>query len=271
MTGERDAGRDASRPDASADANPASDAGSDAASVDAHAGFDCTAAIFCEDFETHALGVAPGAPWTVSENMGHVVVDDAMAASGSRALSVTTDDGAGTYRRAYAVLAGAPVFPAAADAMYGRMRVYVVATPPGSVHWTNVQGEGDVPGMTFRALYRYGGQVDGHLMANYETSGAASDCWQHSGTVMPTGRWACLEWHFDRASDAMDLWLDGAPLADLSVRGVGEGCIGHDTGDHWYAPVFDRVSLGWEHYQAVSMRRMWIDDVAIDDTRIGCD
>jgi hypothetical protein len=276
-TGSRDAARlDATTTDAGAlvDAGEgSSDAGGiDAATPDAAPpSFDCASAIYCDDFERYAPGAAPTSPWTASENAGSVIIDDTRAVSGSRALRFTTDDGTGTYRRAFAVLEGSPVFPAASTEMYGRMRMWLVAVPVGSVHWTNIQAEGDVTGMGFRAFYRYGGQHDGRIMANYETSGVSTDCWDHSATVMPTGRWACVEWHYRTSGDEMDLWLDGAPLDDVSIRGVGEGCGGHDTGDHWYAPVFDRLSLGWEHYQETPMKEMWIDDLAIDDARVGCD
>lgn len=257
-----------SGPDTGAvDASATSDTGADGGP----AGFDCASAVFCDDFEGASVGGPPASPWTVSSSQGAVVVDDAHAASGSHALHVTTEDGSGTYRRAYAVLSGTPLFPAVSTEMYGRMRLWLVATPTGSVHWTNIQAEGDVSGMGFRSLYRYGGQHDGRIMANYETNGVSSDCWDHSATVMPTGRWACLEWHYRTSTDEMELSLDGTPLDDVHVVGAGEGCGGHDTGDHWYAPVFDRLSLGWEHYQATSAREMWIDDVAIDDQPIGCD
>jgi hypothetical protein len=283
VAGELDArGADAGRSDAggldagSVDAG-AIDASTDAGDVDASApdtgggGFDCAGAIFCDDFESYTTGDAPGGPWTASENGGSVSVDETRAVSGARALRFTTDDASSSYRRAFAVLDGAPVFPAASTEMYGRMRVWLVATPEGSVHWTNIQAEGDVTGMGFRALYRYGGQHDGRIMANYETQGVSTDCWDHSATVMPTGRWACFEWHYATAGDEMDLWVDGTALDDVSIRGMGEGCGGHDTGDHWYAPVFDQLAVGWEHYQATSSREMWIDDLAIDDARIGCD
>ena len=264
-TGARDGG--AAQDASGVDGGGASDAGSDGGTT----GFDCASAVFCDDFEGASVGGPPASPWTVSASQGAVVVDDTRAMSGSHALHVTTEDGSGSYRRAYAVLSGAPVFPAVSTEMYGRMRLFLVATPTGSVHWTNIQAEGDVSGMSFRSLYRYGGQHDGRIMANYETNGVSNDCWDHSATVMPTDRWACLEWHYRTSTDEMVLSLDGTPLDDVHVVGAGEGCGGHDTGDHWYAPVFDRLSLGWEHYQATSAREMWIDDVAIDDQPIGCD
>jgi len=127
-----------------------------------------------------------------------------------------------------------------------------------------------VPDMGFRGLYRYGGMNDGELLANYETQGVGTDCWRGSDSVMPQGQWTCLEWHFDGNTDTMELYVDGQIIDDVTVVEMGDGCIAHDTGDYWYAPIFDTMRLGWEHYQATSAREMWIDDVALDDERIGC-
>jgi hypothetical protein len=87
---------------------------------------------------------------------------------------------------------------------------------------------------------------------------------------MPSGAWTCFEWHFVREADTMELYMDGAPIDDMTVVGQGQGCIGHDTGDNWYAPIFDTMRLGWEHYQMTIAHEVWIDDVAMDDARIGC-
>jgi hypothetical protein len=231
---------------------------------------DCSAALFCEDFEDDAAMQPPGAPWTVSTQQGSLVVDDSMAYSGSQAVHIEIEGGEGSYRRAFMSIEGAPVFDPPLGAVWGRMMVQLVATPAGSVHWTNIQGEGEVPGMDFRALYRYGGQHEGRLMANYETQGVGSDCWQHSETVMPTGGWACFEWHFDQPTNTMEFFLDGTQLDDLTAVQQGEGCISHDTGDQWYAPIFDTMRLGWEHYQQSDAKELWIDDVALDVARIGC-
>ena len=228
----------------------------------------CTA-LLCEDFESYMMGSAPGAPWSASTNQGAVAVDGEHAVSGTRAVKFTTADGAGTYRRAYMGLA-APYFPIAGNHFFGRMMVWLTEAPVASVHWTNIQGEGPVAGQDYRSLYRYGGQTDKHIMANYETSGRSTDCWQHSSTVMPEKRWACIEWEFDGTADTMRYWLDGTALTAITVIDQGSGCIGHDLADKWIAPVFDKLYLGWEHYQQVSAREMWIDDVAIDTSRVGC-
>jgi hypothetical protein len=233
-------------------------------------GSDCRGAILCEDFEGHAVGQEPGAPWVTSTDRAAVDVSTTRAVSGSRSVHFLTEGGAGSYRRAYISVQGAPHFPLAGNVVWGRMKIWLNEVPPGSVHWTNIQGEGDVPGQSYRSLYRYGGMHDGKLMANYETEGVASDCWQNGEKVMPIGQWVCMEWEFNGPADTMNFWLDGAAVGDISVVGSGQGCIDAGTDGKWYAPTFDTMRLGWEHYQDTIVHELWIDDVALDDARIGC-
>jgi hypothetical protein len=54
------------------------------------------------------------------------------------------------------------------------------------------------------------------------------------------------------------------------VVGKGEGCVAHETEDKWLFPQFKKVSVGWESYQTDDAREVWIDDVAIGTTQIGC-
>jgi hypothetical protein len=159
----------------------------------------------------------------------------------------------------------------AGNVVYGRMMIYMDQTANDGVHWTMIQGSGPLEGHDgVTAHYRYGGMWAGKMMANYETSGAATDCWNNSEDVMPTGRWTCMEWRFDGPGNEMRFWLDGQELPGLYVKDEGQGCIGHELGDQWLAPTFDRMFLGWESYQPDDAREAWIDDVVIDDAPIGC-
>src|SRR5207244_3643304 len=117
-----------------------------------------------------------------------------------------------------------------------------------TTHWTNIMGQGKVPdaGTNVTAYVRYGGQNSPNIMANYDTSGAGSDCWQHSTKGMPTGDWHCYEWHYDQPHNLMELWLDGTQITAVTVNGAGMGCINHDLGDKWILPQFDTLKLGWE-------------------------
>ena len=232
-----------------------------------------TGALFCADFEEDALGQPPAAPWAASTNAGTVAVDATHAFSGSHAVLATAPNGP-TYRRAFIGLGNnSPIFPGAATEMYGRAMIWLEAAPT-EVHWTMIQAQGPAADGTHNAEYRYGGQHGtGRLMANYETNNnVRTDCYDHSATVVPTGRWACAEWRFAVASNEMQFWLDGSEVDDIHVTDRGEGCGGNDLNGQWLAPpAFNTLFLGWEHYQAWNGDiRIWLDAVAVSTERIGC-
>ncbi len=230
----------------------------------------CTSRL-CDSFENFDAGAPPKSPWSVSVNAGGaVVVDRSRAHWGQQAVKVTTNASAAYLRAFFGV--GSPTFPVPGNAFYGRAWIYVTAVPPMTTHWTNIQGEGPVPdaGTNVRANVRYGGQTMKHLMANYDTSNVSTDCWQHSAVEMPAGSWGCYEWHYDGPANRMELWLNGTQIPALTVSGQGQGCINNGLGGKWLFPVFDTLRLGWEHYQTSIPIEMWVDDVAIDTQRIGC-
>jgi hypothetical protein len=227
----------------------------------------CNGALFCDDFEGYTA--TPGAPWAVKKNApGNVQIDGAQHQSGSKAVKLTTT-GAMDYQQAFIMLD--KIFPVANNAFYGRMMIYTTKAANDGVHWTMIAGEGPAAaqGIT-RADVRYGGQHQQSLMANYDSAGKKSDCWQHSQTKMPEGKWACMEWYFEGATNTQKFWLDGKAVDDLTVTGQGQGCIAHDTGDKWIFPAFEHLYLGWESYQKDDPREVWIDDVAVGTTKIGC-
>jgi hypothetical protein len=227
----------------------------------------CNGALFCDDFESYSA--MPGAPWTIKKNaQGTVVIDGAQHKSGTKAVKFSLS-GAAAYQQAY--IGVESPFPIAGNAFYGRMMIYIAAAPNDGVHWTMIQGEGPEAAHSIeRAQVRYGGQQMERLMANYDSSGPKSDCWKHSQTKMPEGQWACMEWYFDGATNTQKFWLDETAIEDLTVTGQGEGCVSDETGGKWYFPSFQRLYVGWESYQTDDPREVWIDDVAIGTSQIGC-
>jgi hypothetical protein len=261
------AARDAGLDDASSNDAGTADAGSDAGLGD------CTGRLLCDDFEGYAVGGPPGGPWAVSTNAATLVVDDARAASGTHAIHIVTGDASGTYRRAFLSVEGAPFFPLPHDEMWGRLRIYAVTLPGlgAAVHWTNVQAEGPIPSMSgVTALYRYGGMNDDRWIANYETSGASSDCWRNSATAMQAGRWVCMEWHFASETNTMELFVDGARIDDAAIAGRGDGCVSPSWTSDWLGGSWTTLRVGWEHYQTTDSHEVFVDDVAMDTARIGC-
>jgi hypothetical protein len=245
----------------------------------------CAGALFCDDFEAHESGKAPGAEWTARVSAGAVSVDGTQHHSGAKAVKFTTEGKAGT-KTAFIRLKSDGVFPAPGNAFYGRMMYFLEAAPTGDVHWTILQATGTVPGQSYRAQYRYGGQhpimqegmfVGSQLMGNYETpdsysgTGPSTDCWQHANqTVLPVGKWTCVEWRFDGPNNQLRFWLDGQPIESLSVNGTGQGCVSQAEGYVWAAPDFAELEIGWESYQEDGARTAYIDDLVVSSTPIGC-
>jgi hypothetical protein len=216
---------------------------------------------------------------------GTAVVDAAHHMSGTQAVKFVVP---GQADSAYIALRNAPVFPVAGNAFFGRVMMWLTSSPTATnpaVHWTIIEGSGLVPGQTYHSAYRLGGQhpITGgnQLMANYETpdsyngNGPATDCWHHAtGKVVPVARWSCFEWQYDGPNNALTLWVDGSEM--LNVRGMGNTANGDGCGNSqpatypWTAPTFDTIRVGWDSYQADSERTLWLDDVAISSTRVGC-
>jgi hypothetical protein len=76
------------------------------------------------------------------------------------------------------------------------------------------------------------------------------------------GTWQCLEWRFDQPSQQAMLWIDGG----LIPIPVGKS---HPP----EIPVFNSLGVGWANYENAPGEGfvVWIDEVAIDTKRIGCD
>jgi hypothetical protein len=247
----------------------------------------CASALFCDDFESYPTGAPPGGEWIENQNGGTVAIDGTHVYSGTKAVKISAATAAG-YRSVMIALTDPKLLPVAGNVVYGRMMFWLDSAPTGTVHWTFLDGSGLVPGQSYHAVYRYGGQVPivtngtfvgSQLMASYDTPdsyqtppvGPSTDCYLHATTeVVPVGTWTCAEWEFDTAHDTMRYWENGAAFEDLTMTGTGQGCTSQPATYTWLAPTVQRIDLGWESYQADGARNLWIDDVAIGAQRIGC-
>jgi len=239
--------------------------------------------LFTDDFESHPAGQIPGAPWKEEtyQSGAVITVDSQHAFSGNQALHIHNPRGA-KYRRGYVAIHLAGPLPALQPEMYGRALVWLDAAPeplPGAppVQWTLLQGEGRSADDRYNPIYRYAFQQhDGlGLMANFETTPpVTTDCKRHTDLVLPTRRWACVEWHMKVATNEMRLWLDGREAVHV-VNGRADGptqCLGNDLDGQWRAPPkFNSLYMGFERYMdSVNDQDLWIDDVALALERVGC-
>ena len=259
--------------------------GSDAA-AGSTGGDPCATALFCDDFESYAADGAPGKPgprrppWARSPST---------ARRPARARSRSNYHAGQDQRHQDRVHAPRRRgdLPVPATSFYGRMMFRLAAAPETSVHWTIIQGSGVVPGQSYHALYRYGGQLPVH--AGREPSSAASS-WRTTRRPTRThgtgpgqrllaarrqgrraGREVVLRRMEVRRRERPDDLLAGRrrgrpPDRDRHGRRLRERGRPASSG----RPDFDRLDLGWESYQPDGARTIWIDDVVLFEDKVGC-
>jgi len=240
------------------------------------------APLFTDNFESHAAGELPGAPWSEAtfKSGAVIMVDGQQAFSGKQAMHILTPAGA-KYRRGYVALHLKGPVPDAMPGMYGRAMVYLDAAPIAvagapPVHWTLLQGEGRSADDRYNSIYRLG--VEGKdglgLMANFETTPpVTTDCKQPSALSLTPRRWTCVEWHMEVASNEMQFWVDGHKLVRVAGKSrMPNACRGNDLGGKWLAPPkFDSFYIGFERYaDSANDQNLWIDDVTLSKRRVGC-
>jgi hypothetical protein len=233
---------------------------------------------FCDDFESAEAGGPPGSAWEVfTWNDGSVEIDGAAAIEGERSLKLTTPNHAGT---AYARHTAS--FPVAGNAFYGRLLFLVEAPGPKAfVHWNLVEATGPDTATESTKLIRYGGvsiwEEDGskfifnRWLFNFEMQPRPGGFTEFGSEddVSPAFDWGttrCMEWMFDAPGKEVRLWVDSMAV-DLAGA---KDAIGDRALD---LPAFDGLNVGWATYQdeVDAGYTVWVDAVAIDDERIGCE
>jgi hypothetical protein len=254
------------------------DAGGDGATDDAPGLPDAAQALcarsgvfFCEDFEGLPLGPASSTAWTTESAMGQLAID-ATHARGQHALKVTTS---GNGRARLQKVGIAPP----SNSLWGTLHVWATAFPtaPDYAHYTLVE----LAGTGNTSLIR---PIGGQYAPAAGGSNPAGDFWGIGSDGGPTGdwtnwkrtapsvggQWLCLEFHLDAANDAIDVYIDTVAHPELSVSRTNHGGTQVDL----VFPTFDRIWFGWWLYQTnptPNAYELWLDDIALGSTRLGCE
>jgi hypothetical protein len=81
---------------------------------------------------------------------------------------------------------------------------------------------------------------------------------------VPVGEWHCYEWHINGPTPGGDFWFDGTHINGFTPPGYG-------WSSSWQYPMIDSVSLGWQAWNTLPTEvTVWIDDVAVGNSRLGC-
>jgi hypothetical protein len=224
----------------------------------------------CEGFESYAEG-APPDPTLWEQKATKATVDGLHPAHGDRALHL------GPLTKDSIVIRESRTFPALGKAFYARVRLWIekepLERPPNLYHWTLIEASDSPTGGGRRV--RLGGHIEARfpgdwLRFNYET-GAQADPHEtglsDKGALVPPKRWHCIEVYFDMEKQEARIWLNGEERTAL----------------HWldsmpnrplfqFPPEIKSLSFGWTEYQPPQTPfEVWLDDIAVDAQRIGCD
>jgi hypothetical protein len=220
--------------------------------------------LICEDFEDVAVGEVPSG-WT---QHGDASVADDEAHGGERSLRVEPEDAG--ERRIYhdAKLLG--------SAHWGRIFYKVeLPVPDAFVHSTLVSliGEGPTNG---RSDYR---PIDTVKQAKSTPDVGSRHNWLYNVQIIGKsefgreteydytfdGMWHCAEYHLQASNQSFAFYWDGEQKLSFE-----DGAGNYDRSD--IPDEFDELRVGWNNYQSASPGfTVWIDDIAFDDERIGCD
>jgi hypothetical protein len=226
----------------------------------------CTGALFCEDFEDYAVGGLPaGAPWANETGGGATLSIDGTNVRGSRSLHVRTADGGHGYIRVNN-------FRPPGNSFFGRVQLLVNSFPtsPAYAHFVLVEATGAGGGLVRPVGGQFiPGQGATALWGVGNDQGASGD-WTSWQPAVPTAsaRWICYEWQMRAADNNIDVWLDGTAQPALSVSSTSRRDY---NGARFAFPTFNTVWFGWWQFQASSaVRDIYLDDLALATTRIGC-
>jgi hypothetical protein len=208
----------------------------------------CAGTILCDNFEAYAG--KPGAPWMVSNAApgSSLVVDTTKPYSGQKSVHVTSGGGGNggddmTMRTTMGL-------PAPGNHVFGRMMMFLKGPWP----MTHIR----VMGMPNPTPAPQGYVIDAHTSWSLE---ALVDNGGNGGNApIVTDKWVCVEWEFNAPSGGAvttHLWISGTEVLPAPVG----------------FPHVDMLEL-WVGYTTALISpptEMWVDDVALSTTRIGCE
>jgi hypothetical protein len=222
--------------------------------------------LFCEDFESYAVGPATSNKWnsvTASPNSTLAIEADPVHSRGAHSLHVHANENEFSYIK---VTSLSPP----SNSFFGRMYAWVSAFPsaPAYAHWTMAETAGD-PGSD-GVIRPIGGQYDPQgMMADWGvgSDGGPTGDWDNWNPSAPThaGRWTCLEWEIRASDTSIHIWIDGQPHPELTVMPSNRNGL--------VFPQFNSVWFGWWLYQGTPTPDhydLWLDDIVLSSSRIYC-
>lgn len=218
----------------------------------------------CESFETTDVGTLPAGFTLEGYGTRKVGVSADKAMRGARSLKLQIDAQSAVTawltRKALGKLSAQH---------FGRAFVRIDGPAPTEfVHFDLFEGTGPYQGHTNAVRYASTGTGVGKSSANWSFiynvqpsgNGAGSEFGSEGNrSAHPrVDDWMCLEWSFDSAKQVAQYYLDGNAIDYLRIT------------DHAEVPAFDSLAVGVGKYQNTGALLVYLDELAFDGDRIGC-
>jgi hypothetical protein len=223
--------------------------------------------VLCESFESTAEGAIPDG-WSKSGTIG--VASD-QAARGQHSLKVGNAESGERRIRRSATAFGSNHW----GRLFYRVALPVPTVNPSKnggntvIHSTLVGLNADRPSGGGTAEYRVLDTIMNtskkhNYIYNVQTSNAGEFGHETAYTYDYKDSWTCAEWHVDNAAKNYSLYIDGVEISGVAVA--------NDQPRGEIPASFLELRLGWYNYQAGDGGfTAWIDELAVNTARIGCD
>ena len=223
-------------------------------------------ALFCESFEDIADGAPPDpAIWTRTSM--DIVVDSTRAArGGKKSLHIPPLTTGAKYIRENKTI------PMMGQSFFGRVYLWIEKQPlekPGSLyHWTLLSAD-ELVDFNAGKVLRLGGHIEGAgtnwVRFNFQTHGNPGETGlSDQQLILTPQKWYCFEFYYSLPDNEARIWLDGVEDPKLHWKGPMGGYV-FPTAVTW-------MTFGWAEYQAAKTPwEVWIDEIALDTKKIGCE
>ncbi len=189
------------------------------------------------------------------------VVDD-RAYSGTKSLHISSDSAPVQVSKA---------LPAGLDTLYVRSYVYQerqMGNNASGNHETLIALRNDAGNVNTEVRF---GEIKGAIGTNHVPSDdiAPSQSEWYSGPSVSPNEWHCIEVAFLNSGTESQLygWVD-----DTLVHSIEDtSAFNNGLNDaKWMDGMFNNIVFGWHSFSSEA-NELWFDDIAVSETRIGCD
>lgn len=221
--------------------------------------------VVCESFESTSPGDLPSG-WSLSGYGTRTVeVTDAASARGERSLAIDVES-----QGAIVGMLRLNDVGLLASAHFGRM-FYRIEGPGVSefIHFDVLEAVGPWMGHENGVRFASTGTGVGNQQSNwswiYNVQPFGSGAGPEFGTEGDRSahpvvdEWMCLEWEFDSSEQTATYYHDGSVIDYLVI-----------DQEQSEIPVFSEIGVGFQKFQQTGALRVWLDEVALNTTRIGC-